>query len=214
MDLSSWYPSSTAIEPAAAPDVPEATVTSPEPQSSPVGDRGVPAEHSEAQDDGGVDLDAKIDAAIDAAETSSIDMTVDERRDWFEGVRQTEPAATGVSDYFAATRMPASVRDLPSVQQALGACVGLGIGQSEMTALMSAVKEGTVAPIRTSPEAARAALTLQWGDATDRNLAAANRFVDALQSRWPGVRYALDRTGLSNDPRFIARMAQHGRNLN
>jgi hypothetical protein len=97
----------------------------------------------------------------------------------------------------------------------LDAAAKAGIGVTAMQGFWNSFVDAAKTPIRTTPQAAQAALTAQWGDKTEAKLAAANGYIDTVAQRWPGVRDMLRQTGLGNDPAFIkqivARAQQRGR---
>ncbi|MFM0558936.1 hypothetical protein [Paraburkholderia sediminicola] len=135
---------------------------------------------------------------------------------WFADARETEPAASSITDYatFAnADRPPTGIEihDRAEFDLSLKAMQQAGLGQTTARAVFQTAMEAIRNPISTTSDAARSALQAQWGDKTDANLSIAKQQIDAIAKTWPGVRQMLDKTGLGNSPEFIKQLVNRAK---
>jgi hypothetical protein len=135
---------------------------------------------------------------------------------WFADARETEPAASSITDYatFAnADRPPTGIEihDRAEFDLSLKAMQQAGLGQTTARAVFQTAIEAIRNPIATTPDAARSALESAWGDKTDANLIIAKQQIDAIAKTWPGVRQMLDKTGLGNSPEFIKQLVNRAK---
>lgn len=208
-----------AASPPASPPAPAApvaaAVVSPEVQSPASGLPERPQWHDEQADDEGdrTDVDADADGDADAqpqktAEPApAVNLAIDERADFWKDARSSEPAPSSATDYAPFTRLPPGVPRTADVDVALDAAAKAGIGATAMQSTWAAFIDAARSPIRTTPEAAQAALADAWGTQADAKLAAAQNFINDMATRWPSVRDMLRQTGLGNDPAFIKQVA-------
>ena len=108
--------------------------------------------------------------------------------------------------------VPADIRDdspegRAGEQAARQALAGMGVGATIAAALHEAVVAAARSPITTTPEQALQDLRATWGSQTDANLAAAKAAFADYRTRDPAGAALLERTGLTNDPAFIRKIA-------
>jgi hypothetical protein len=181
----------------------------------------------DANGEGETDADAALDAQIDAAiaehadgdkppaqaePEAPVDLTVDERANFFKDSRVNEIPPASTTDYGSVVRLPPGVKPTEGFDSAMRAAVKSGVGITSMQgfyqAFMDTARNG---PIRTSEAAATAALQAEWGDKTEANVATAKAFIGQLEKTWPTVKAFLNSGGLGNDPVFIKQIVAHAK---
>ena len=218
--LSALYPSATGgsgvvlsplsvpapeAEPLQAAE-PTADAVAPTEARSPAGDPPAQPEGQPALDDAALVEHGDKPAGGDENEADAppVDMTLDERPNFFKDARLEEIPAHTTTDFNAVVRSPADTEmDMTIVGDGLRAAVKMGLGITTMQCIWKAAVDASRSPIRTSPEAGLAALTAEFGDATVAKLASANAWISQAEQTWPEIRLWLRASGLGSDPGFI-----------
>ena len=242
MNLAVLYPSasggagSTLSPLGAAPPIVEtpepAQAPEPETQAQVPAESESPAVAPPAKPEGASDSEAALDALIEGSllegegvggdgtaaepelEVAPVDLVVDERANHFADVRAAEPAASSIADFASFVRSPRDHEmDMSVVQDGLRAAVKMGLGHTAMQAVWAAAVDASRNPIKTTPEAAEAALAAKWGDSTPAKLDAARAWIDKAETAWPDIRIWLRTSGSGNNPGFVEFIASQAARL-
>lgn len=89
--------------------------------------------------------------------------------------------------------------------------VGIGLAGSLLREARSALRAHSAGHPAPSPDDCMAALRRQHGDRATEVVESANELVTRAETKWPGIRDWLDRSGLGNNPKVISRLAARAR---
>ncbi|KJJ95057.1 hypothetical protein UB44_23360 [Burkholderiaceae bacterium 26] len=123
----------------------------------------------------------------------------------FMNARDTEPAATSVTDFASFAR---SVEGVEPIPEGLQAMVKLGLGVTAARAIWDSSVEAVRSPIKTNEEGARQALSEDYGDKFEAKLQAAKGVIAEAEKTYPAIRQWLFDTGLGNSPEFIKKVIE------
>jgi hypothetical protein len=149
--------------------------------------------------------DAKKGESADAKPADpGVQALVDSTRRLLSGVRWSEPVPGSVADYAALFpgRVPADA--VEERQQALAACLKMGVGVTQLGAAVTLARE-TLAPGYSPPSLDHCLEVLRtaWGDDVEVKVALARRFARQIAQAWPGFFPFLERNQLGSHPAMV-----------
>lgn len=157
-------------------------------------------------------LAAQADKAKAAEGMHAVDLPV---LDGFsDGVRWAEPGAVNVTDYGNVMSPPPGQTFTEPAEVALAklamlhAGVGITLAGKFFGMFLESAKGN---PAKLTEAKAMETLQGRFGDKTAATIEDARGFVRQLGAKWPGVTRFLNESGLGNDPRMIALLAQASR---
>jgi hypothetical protein len=145
----------------------------------------------------GESADAKpVDPAVQAL--------IDSTQRFLGSVRWSEPVPGSAADYAALFPGPVPADAVEERQQALAACLKMGVGVTQLGAAVTLARE-TLAPGYRPPSLDHCleALRTAWGDDIEVKVALARRFARQIGRAWPGFFPFLDRNQLGSHPAMV-----------